>query len=229
MGLTGVLTLTMVMDGLMMRGLMAECDADAVIAARRKAANAKLQGKRDAVQRMVHEALDHLAIQGKTGEVEITLSRYGVKYITLSRYGVKYVGGRHANHLGATTDHWYQVLSEGLGTKFYIDWDHAKYSGDDLWVLRLGEPIFEVMMSRGLHPEWDGTPEGNFTITAVDTAGAKLALAMALHSRLGAGSPLSLVASSLALMCPGPEETVQVYQVIPSCLSLKLFVISGPP
>ena len=170
-----------------------------MIAAQRKAADAELktlQGKRDAVQRMVDEALDDLAIQGKTGEVEITLSRHGVDHITLSRYRIIFMGRCHANRLGATADHWNRVLSEGLGTKFYIDWDHTdKHSREaPASLLRLGEPIFEVMMSRGLHPEWDGTPDGKFTITAVDTAGAKLALAMALHSRLGAGSPLSLVA-----------------------------------
>lgn len=144
-----------------------------------------LQEKREVVQRVVSEALDDLKTHEMTSQVVCTISRFLVGYM----------GDSPWNSIRATDNDWNCALSEGLGTKFTFDWDHTKYFREDMRVLRLGEPIFEVMRLRGLSPEWDGTPEGNFTITAVDTVGAKLALAMALHPRLGSDSPLSLVNS----------------------------------
>ena len=146
-----------------------------------------LQEKRMNVQLVFDEAMNDLEIE----EVEMTLSRDGIVYL-----------GRNASNLSsATAEDWNRVLSEGLGTTFNVGWcrDNLR-SMIDLRVLRLGEPIFEVMRARSLNPDWDGTMAGDFTITAVDEAGAKLALAMALHSRLGSDSPLSLV-SSLWLAC----------------------------
>ncbi|KAJ1496367.1 hypothetical protein T484DRAFT_1740368 [Baffinella frigidus] len=92
-------------------------------------------------------------------------------------------------------DSWNSAL-EGISAKFTVDWTREnKYSRQDLRVLRLGESIFSILKSRGLNPEWNGERVGDMTITAVDEAGVNLALAMALHPRLGAESRLSLVSS----------------------------------
>ena len=85
------------------------------------------------------------------------------------------------------------MLSEGLAAKFNIDWSDPKDAPDDPRVLRRREAIFHIMESEGLNPDWNGTPEGHFTITVVDKDATKLALAMALHPRLGATSRISLV------------------------------------
>ena len=150
-----------------------------------------MQDKKVVVRSMVDKAMYDLEVQGKTAGVEITLSHEGVAYMGIC----------DSNLLGATTDDWNRVLSEGLGTTFTVNWRLIRYSRDDLLVIRLGEPIFDVMRSRGLNPEWDGTPGGDLTITAVDEAGSKLALAMALHSRLGSDSPLSLVSPRPCICC----------------------------
>ena len=133
---------------------------------------------------MVDTAMHDFVTQGKNEDVACVLSRYGVGYM----------GVCERSSLGATDDDWNRLLSEGLGTTFNVLWHTTNYSRGRVQVLRLGEQIFEVMRTRGLNPEWDGTSAGDFTITVVDKAGAKLALAMALHSRLGADSPFSLVA-----------------------------------
>ena len=144
-----------------------------------------LQGKKQVVHRLVSEALGDLLIQEETRGVEITLSRYSIIYM----------GVCDSNLLEAAADDWNRVLSEGIGTKFNVGWYRNKYSMGDLRVLRLGEPIFEVMRARGLNPQWDGTRAGEFTVTAVDDIGAKLAVAMALQPRLGCDSPLFLVSA----------------------------------
>ena len=146
--------------------------------------NAVLQGlheKKSMVQSMVDKALHDLKIE----EVACTFSREGVVCL----------GEIASNRSSATAEDWNRALAEGLGTKLYVEWYRDTYCWGDLRLLRLGEPIFEVMRSRGLNPEWDGTRAGGFTITAVDEEGAKLAMAMALHSRLGSDSLLSLVIS----------------------------------
>ena len=144
--------------------------------------NAELQGlleKKRTVQCMVVGALNDLDIEDVA--------------CTFSREGVVCLGDISSNRSPATAEDWNRALAEGFGTKLYVEWYRDTYSWGDLRLLRLGEPIFEVMRSRGLNPEWDGTRAGDFTITAVDEAGAKLAMAMALHSRLGSDSLLSLV------------------------------------
>jgi len=163
-------------------------------------ANATLQdpqGKRKVVHRLVSEALGDLLIQGETRGVEITLSRYSIIYM----------GVCDSSLLEAADDDWDRVISEGLGTKFNVGWYRNKYSMGDLRVLRLGEPIYEVMRARDLNPEWDGTRAGDFTITAVDNVGAKLAVAMALHPRLGSDSPLSLVSSLVFSLLTAVQAT----------------------
>jgi len=97
----------------------------------------------------------------------------------------------------ASGDDWARALSEGLGATFKVEWEDTKYSDDDPRLLRRGETLFNVMRVAGLNPEWDGTVEGDLTITAFDTSGVRLALAMALHPS-SSTSQLSLV-SSLAL------------------------------
>ncbi|KAJ1495875.1 hypothetical protein T484DRAFT_1875018 [Baffinella frigidus] len=149
-----------------------------------------LKDKKAVVRRVVSEALCDLLIQGQTQHVKITLSRH---------YKI-FMGVCDSNLLDATADDWQNILCEGLGTKFHVDWYRTKYSRGDLRVLRLGEPIFDVMMSHCLNPDWDGTRAGDFTITVVDEAGAKLALAMALHPRLGSESPLSLTEPGLVCL-----------------------------
>ena len=146
--------------------------------------------KKEVVRRVVNHALHE--IMGPTRNVGCTFSHSGNVYeiewlpfaIFSSDLDVK----------------WTRVLSEGLGTTFDVDWyrkeyPHTDLTTNDLRVLRLGEPIFNIFRSHGLFPEWTGTKEETFTITAVDDAGAKLAVAMALHDRLGSNSPLSLVSS----------------------------------
>ena len=162
-----------------------------------------LPGKREAVQHMLDAALVDLTDQGKTGKVKCAFSRGGVAYVGGERTGdAVFVG---FTRLGAATvDDWNRILSEGLGTTFSVNWMHEnreKYDEDHMRVHRLGEPIFDLMASRGLNPEWDGTPEGDFTVTVVDEGAAKLALAMALHPRLGFDSALSLVSSPALIMC----------------------------
>ena len=138
------------------------------------------------VYRVVGDALRDLEMSTQeTQKLEITLSRDGIIYLTTTSPILYYAQ--------ATVDVWKRLVSEELGTKFSVAWHHPRYSPEDLRVLRLGEPVFDAMRSRNLNPEWDGTMAGDFTITFVDEEGAKLALAMALHPRLGFDSPLSLV------------------------------------
>jgi len=159
-----------------------------------KFTDASLQRKKEMVRRVVSDALGDIVFD-VLGDLSIVVAVKTQGFqITLSRDGVAYMGVCDSMRLGATTADWNRLLSEGLGTKFNVDWRRTKYSRGGLRVLRLGEPIYEVMRARGLNPEWDGTEQGDFTITVVDDAGAKLAVAMALHSRLGADSPLFLVA-----------------------------------
>jgi len=107
---------------------------------------------------------------------------------------------------------WNRVVSEGLGTKFEVTWwGHRQIC--DLRILRRGETIFQCMQSEGLSPAWNGTPTGKFTITVVDKEGAQMALAMALHPRLGASSRLSLVSSLVPIMAGG----LQLYHENLSC------------
>ena len=91
---------------------------------------------------------------------------------TISRDGVVYVGFRNWSRVSADDDDWDRVLSEGLGTKFKVEWDRMPNSGRGVHFLRFGEPIYEFMRSRGLNPEWDGTLAGDMSITLVDTVGA---------------------------------------------------------
>jgi len=152
-----------------------------------------LQEKREAVQCKLAKSCDDLQLQSMGGIVWCNVCREGVIYQRL--YGVFDDG------LEATADEWDRALSAGLGAKFIVSWYHNMYSASVVRMLRLGESIFEVMRSNGLNPKWDSAAWGSFTITAVDEPGAKLALAMAMHPRLGADSPLYLVA-------PGPCAVV---------------------
>ena len=154
-----------------------------------------LQGKREVIERVVDEALKDLGPAVFPAEVVFTFCHAGVAYMGHKN------GNCHSHILEATDDNWDSALSEGLGKKFTLDWVHPKYTGEDFRVHRLGEPIFEAMMRHGLNPEWDGTLEGEFSITAVDMVGAKLALAMSLHPRLGCDSPLSLVSYVAHFLC----------------------------
>ena len=130
-----------------------------------------------------------------------------------SRDGIEFMGIRADVYWGycsskGTVQFWNRVLSEGLGAQFEIGWYNGWYdsesnhwvefSTEDVRLLRRGESIFSTMKSEGLNPDWNGSMSGKFTITVVDKKGAKLALAMALHPRLGASSRLSVV-SSLSL------------------------------
>jgi len=160
-----------------------------------------LQEKKGMVHRMVSEALGELSVLVAFDILELQEEIEVEVVFTISRDGVVYFGGSASSVSFATPDDWMGVIFEGLGTTFNVGWDHTKYPTDDLRALRLGEPIFNVMRSRGLNPDWDGTRLGAFTITAVDETGAKLALAMALHPRLGSESPLSLVSSLALSMC----------------------------
>jgi len=169
-----------------------------------------LREKKMTVQRVVDAALNDLVME----EVEIKLSRDGIVYRR----------GNALNRSSATAEAWHRALSEGLGTTFNIEWYRdSMHSIVDLRVLRLGEPIFEVMRARSLNPDWDGTMAGDFTITAVDEAGAKLALAMALHFRLGSDSPLSLVSS---LWLPCTHSTECMHFVDPQLLKVGTLGIS---
>jgi len=145
-----------------------------------------LQGKKEAVQYKLSKSCDDLKLQSMGGIVWCNVWSEGVIYQRL--YGI------FDDSLGPTSEDWDRVLSEGLGTKFIVSWYHNRYSSSVSQMLRFGNLIFEVMRSNGLNPRCDCEAWGSFTITAVDEAGAKLALAMALHPRLGADSPLSLVA-----------------------------------
>ena len=77
-----------------------------------------LQGKKEVVRSIVDKAMYDLEVQGKTAGVEITLSRDGVAYMGIC----------DSNLLGATTDDWNRVLSEGLGTTFSVNWRMIRYS-----------------------------------------------------------------------------------------------------
>ena len=142
----------------------------------------ELQAKREAVQRMIDDAAHELETQKLAYKVSL------------------------CGKTGENSDDWNHALSEGLGVKFKVDWLPDHFSKRvALRQLRKGEPIFDIMKSQNLNPEWNGTMGGGFTITAVDMVGVKLALCMAMHSRLGSDSPLSLV-SSLALTCGLHDE-----------------------
>ena len=159
-----------------------------------------LPEKRGATQRMLDAALDDILDPEKTGHAVCAFSRDGVEYVGGERGlgEVVHVGDKRLGE--ATVDDWNRVLVEGLGATFSVDWSLDKYDQDDLRVLRLGEPIFDLVASMGLNPAWDGTAEGDFIITAVDQEGANLALAMALHPRLGSESPLALVSSPVLML-----------------------------
>ncbi|KAJ1482116.1 hypothetical protein T484DRAFT_1805069 [Baffinella frigidus] len=148
-----------------------------------------LQGKRAGVQTLVNRCVCEPAIL-KVGEV--------IEY-AFTRDGITFMGGIESSEAekAATDDDWNRVLSEGLATKFKVEWSLPKYPKEDLRVLRHGEPLFYNLRGAGLSPDWDGTPEGDFTITAVDKLGARLVLAMALHPRLGANSRMSLMKTSV--------------------------------
>jgi hypothetical protein len=125
----------------------------------------------------------------KVGEV--------VEY-AFSRDGITFMGGIEAFErvvVRATDDDWNRVMSEGLATTFTVEWSIPKHLEDNLRVLHHGEPLFYNLRGAGLFPDWNGKSEGKFTITAVDKLGVRLAMAMALHPRLGANSRVSLVSS----------------------------------
>jgi len=142
-----------------------------------------LEGKRETVNAVITKAMDHVLNEfHEHSDFELTCSRDGLVFdgnVTQT----------------ATDDDWNRVLSEGLDVKFNIDWSYRKHTLFHARVLRQGETIFYIMKSEGLNPEWDGTMEGDCTITVVDTDATNLALAMALHPRLGASSRISLVSS----------------------------------
>ncbi|KAJ1465536.1 hypothetical protein T484DRAFT_1757337 [Baffinella frigidus] len=146
-----------------------------------------LQEKRDGVETVINRCMYEPEIS-KVGEV--------VEY-AFTRDGITFMGGIESLEgiEPATDNDWDRVLSEGLGTKFQVQWSLPNYLKEDLRVLRHGETIFYDLRGAGLSPDWDGTTEGDFTITVVDKLGARLALAMALHPRLGANSRMSLVSS----------------------------------
>ena len=159
-----------------------------------------LEMKRQIVECKIKEALGDL----DDDELVVTVSRFGA---SLNYSGDAPCKSFLVNSLD-TTDDWIPALSEGIFTSFNVDWYHTRYgSYDDIRVLRIGEPIFNFMRARNLHPEWDGTMAGEFSITTVDEEGAKLALAMALHSRLGSSSPLALVSSVALLFCRAEVPT----------------------
>jgi len=172
--------------------LQERCSAPALlrILFQMAAAGSALEEKRQVVERFLGGAMEFVSHELAThdlSEFDCTCSRDGIMFMDLEGFPT------------ATDDDWNRALSEGLGTKFTVEWSDPKYSAVGVRMLRRGEAIFEAMKCEGLDPEWNGTSEGGFTITAVDRVGARLALAMALHPRLGANSQLSLV-SSLALI-----------------------------
>ena len=147
-----------------------------------------LQRRRDEVVTVVNHCMYNPVIS-KVGEV--------VEY-AFSRDGITFMGGIEAFKgvaVLATDDDWNRVLSEGLATTFTVEWSIPKHLEDNLRVLHHGEPLFYNLRGAGLFPDWNGRSEQDFTITAVDTIGVRLALAMALHPRLGADSRVSLVRS----------------------------------
>jgi len=186
---------------------MAAAGADTLMDAELQA----LQEKKQTVRSIGQKVISHLEIERQIFGVEITLSRDKIVY----------VGSLFFTNVCASDNDWNRVLSEGLGTAFTVDWWHPAYVWADLRELEqgigisnsdpivLGEAIFSVMRTRGLFPAWNGTREGEMTVTVVDEAGAKLALAMALHPRLGSGSSLSHV-SSLALVLCSCTKTMQL-------------------
>ncbi|KAJ1478816.1 hypothetical protein T484DRAFT_1816483 [Baffinella frigidus] len=145
----------------------------------------RLEQRMKDVKRMVYDALDE--VNAEESSIACTCSRDGIVFICEPYW--KYEG------VVATDTDWRDLLSDGLAVSFKVEWSDPRYDDGDLRVLRRGEAIFAAMKSQALNPDWDGTPAGDFTITAVDKAGAKLALAMALHPRLGAKSRMSLVSS----------------------------------
>ena len=189
-----------------------------VMAAQPDANLQRLQHKREAVRRMVYGALGPLVVFDI--QVEYAFSRDSIVF--MGQETLFY------NRPKATTADWIWVLSEGLGVRCKVDWWYKHLDDEDLRtplrVLRLGETIFCGMQSVGLNPEWNGTMEGDFMITAVDDVGAKLALATALNLRLGCDSLLSRV-SSLALVLvasAGSEHSLRVEETASThfrCLS----------
>ena len=172
-----------------------------------------LRGKREAVHDMFYESLYTINMEGIPGEVEYTCSRDGVVFFGLRVMSTDHIGVKHYQKFegDATDDEWNRVLSEGLGAKFNLNWSHSLWPLVERRMVRLGEPLFHAMKDGGLNPVWDGTQgEGAFTITAaVPAEDTKIALAMSLHPRLGAMTPLSLV-SSLALILVASSKTVGV-------------------
>jgi hypothetical protein len=147
-----------------------------------------LKRRRNEVETVVNRCMYNPEI-ANVGEV--------VEY-AFSRDGITFMGGIEAFEgvvVRATDDDWNRVLSEGLATTFTVEWSIPKYPKDDLRVLHHGESLFYNLRGAGLFPDWNGKSEGEFTITAVDKTGVRLALAMALHPRLGANSRVSLVSS----------------------------------
>ena len=163
---------------------------------------AQIRAKRNVVQSSLREAsqsmLDNLKIHD-LDNFSCLFSRDGIVFLHVH-------GPREVNNWGddpqsieweKCDEHWDRLLSKGLAVEFKLDWCDSRYANDDPRALRRGEEIFHCMQSAGLNPAWNGDV-GDFTITALDKDGARLALAMALKPRLGSNSRLSLV-SSLAL------------------------------
>ena len=157
-----------------------------------------LDDKREAVQRKVDDALRYLELEDKTSDASEVVCFFFLH--GNSNDGTHELWGNS----DATDDDWNHVLSQGLGARFEVAWYVPKYSLGDMRVLRLGEPVYNAMKLYDLHPDWNGSQCGGMSITVVDDEGAKLAVAMALHTRLGANSLLALVSSqalTLLLEC----------------------------
>ena len=161
--------------------------------------NANLQGlqeKREFVEGVIDKVMDNFLDSMDNHD----LSRFGCAFLVLPD-GVC-IWGYHGSN--ATPDVWNRLLSEGLGVHFKIVWVDQKYSDMDIRFVQRGENLFNAMRTAGLNPDWDPNLDndddrGEFTVTVVDEVGAKLAVAMALHPRLGSNSRISLVCS-LALI-----------------------------
>jgi len=159
-----------------------------------------LQEKLEALAWKVNQGMRDLADNPKMKNVRADFSRddiHDAAYLSIDKDGGLF--GREITGPGRdiipSRQYWTHVMSEGLGAMFNVGWSRPSHEDDDPRVLRLGEPIFNILRSRGLNPDWDGKRVGEMTITAVDEEPAKLALAMALHPRLGSDSPLSVVSS----------------------------------
>lgn len=166
--------------------------------------NANLQGlqeKREFVEGVLNKVMDLFMDDMDTHD----LSRFGCAFLGL--HGGVMFWGNHGSY--ASPDCWNILLSRGLGVHFKIDWIDQKYFDNDIRFLRRGEKLFDAMRTAGLRPHWDpnfeeNLKEGGVTVTVVDEVRAKLAVAMALHSRLGSNSRISHVCSlTLISACRG--------------------------